>query len=194
MGRLRSGLEDMKLTQNTVVIFVGDNGTGTRGKGTVTEAGVRVPFIVWGPGLVKPSEEATSALGDLTDIMPTLAGLGGATLPKDQVFDGKSMVPLLRGETTRHRDWVYSFLDDGRILRDDRWLLEIPGEGKPERLFDCGRSRDGSGYKQVTPADSAEAKLARDRFARILATQPEPRPRPIASGPAPARARQRNRG
>ncbi len=192
MGRLRRGLDEMKLTENTVIIFVGDNGTAGRGKATVTELGVRVPFIVWGPGLVRPAGDAAAALGDLTDIMPTLAGLAGVDLPKDQVFDGKSMVPLVRGETARHREWIYSFLDDGRILRNDRWLLEIPGRGKPERFYDCGKSRDGSGYKLVTENPDAEAKAAREAFAKILAGMPEPKPR--ADAPAPrARARQRNR-
>jgi arylsulfatase A len=177
MGRLRRGLEEADLAKNTVVIFVGDNGTGGRGKNTVTELGVRVPFIVWGPGLVHPRPGAARALGDLTDILPTLAALSGATLPKDKTFDGKSLLPLLRGETTAHREWIYSFLEDGRILRDQRWLLEIPGKGKPERFFDCGESRDGKGYHQVAPAEDTEAKAARERFARILAAMPEPKAR-----------------
>jgi len=193
MGRLRKGLEGVKLDKSTVVIFVGDNGTAGRGKATVTELGVRVPFIVWGPGQIRPTKEAVAALGDLTDIMPTLAGLSGAELPKDQVFDGKNMVPLLRGETGRHRDWIHSFLDDGRILRNDRWLLEIPKQGKPERFFDCGQCRDGSAYKQVTQLDSAEAKSAREKFAQILGAMPEPKPRPGVADAAPVRQRQRNR-
>lgn len=190
MGRLRRGLEDMDLARKTVIIFVGDNGTAGRGKASVTELGVRVPFIVWGPGFVQPVQGAAGALGDLTDIMPTLAGLAGAELPKDRVFDGKSMLPLLRGETSRHRDWIYSFLDDGRILRDDRWLLVIPGQGKPEQFLDCGKSRDGSGYKAVDPSRDEIAKAARAEFARILATMPEPKPRPGAEPKAtrPARA------
>ena len=192
MGRLRRALEDMKLSQNTVVIFLGDNGTGGRGKGTVTELGVRVPFIVWGPGWIHPAKEAAGALGDLTDIMPTLAGLSGAELPKDKVFDGQSMVPLLRGETTRHRDWIYSFLNDGRILRSDRWLLEIPGQGKPERFFDCGHSHDGSGYKDVTKSGDAQVKSAREGFAQILATMPEPKPGSTLNEARPRRARQTN--
>jgi arylsulfatase A-like enzyme len=193
MGRLRHTIEELKLGQNTVVIFVGDNGTGGRGKNTVTELGVRVPFIVWGPGWLHPRKEATGALGDLTDIMPTLAEISGAELPKDKVFDGESMVPLLRGQTARHRDWIYSFLNDGRILRDDRWLLEIPGKGQAERFFDCGSSRDGTGYRQVTQTAGAEVEAARERFARILATMPEPKPREIVSETQPARPRQRNR-
>ncbi len=175
MGRLFAALKEEGLDQNTVVIFIGDNGTGGEGKATVTELGVRVPCIIHGPG-VKPGV-TTRALGDLTDIMPTLAEVSGATLPKDRPFDGKSLAPLLRGETAQHRDWIYSYLDDGRVLRDSRWLLQIAMGGKGEKFFDCGESRDGTGYKSVTDADGPEAKAARARFATILAALPEPKPR-----------------
>lgn len=181
MGRLRLGVEQLGLAENTVIIFVGDNGTGGRGKSQVSEMGARVPFIVWGPGLVKPTGHAARALGDLTDIMPTLAELAGARLPGDKVFDGKSMLPLMRGETAKHRDWIYSYLDDGRVLRSDRWLLEIPRAGRAERFFDCGESRDGRGYKQISTADEPEAQAARRQFAAILAKMPQPEPRAEAS-------------
>ena len=126
---------------------------------------------------MKPAKGAERALGDLTDVMPTLADLAGAELPKDRPFDGQSLAPLLRGGTTKHREWIYSFLDDGRILRDNRWLLEIPGGGQPERFFDCGEHRDGTGYEDVSGADTAEAQAARERFSKILSAMPEPKPR-----------------
>lgn len=189
MGRLRAGLEEMDLARNTVVVFVGDNGTGGRGKGQVIEKGVRVPFIVWGPGLVKPLPQASLALGDLTDILPTLADLAHSELPKDKVCDGKSMVPLLRGESAHHRDWIYSFLEDGRVLRSDRWLLEMPKGGGAARFFDCGESRDGRGYKDVTSVKAPEVEAARAKFAKVLGSMPEPKPRVISSQPANAQTR-----
>jgi hypothetical protein len=84
---------------------------------------------------------------------------------------------VLRGEKEKHRDWIYSHLDDGRILRDSRWLLEIAKAGKGEKFFDCGESRDGTGYRDVTNSSDPEVKAARARFAAILATMPEPKPR-----------------
>lgn len=192
MGRLRRSLDEMELSRNTLVIFVGDNGTGRRGKGQVNELGARVPFIVWGPKWLCPRKDAAGALADLTDIMPTLAELAQVVLPKDKVLDGKSMIPLLRGETSRHREWIYSYLDAGRILRNDRWLLEIPRKDKPERFYDCGQCRDGSSYKRINPAENPEAREARDHFAQILAGMPEPKPRPGVSD-TPRRARRENR-
>ncbi len=176
MGRLMASLKAEGLDENTLVIFVGDNGTGGQGKGTVTELGARVPCIVRGPGVKRGV--VSRAVADLTDIMPTLAEFSQATLPKDVPFDGHSLGSVLRGEQEKHRDWIYSHLDDGRMLRDSRWLLEIPKGGKAERFYDCGESRDGTGYKEVSGSDIAEVKAARARFAQILSQIPEPKPNP----------------
>ena len=161
------------------MLFIGDNGTAARGKGSVTELGARVPFIAWGPGLVRPAVGAERSLSDLTDIMPTLAELAGIELPRDRIFDGKSLVRLLTGKTSSHRPWIYSYLNDGQILRDSRWLLEIPGRGEPERLFDCGESRNGNGYRMVASDHSESSRLARERFATVLDSMPVPKPRSI---------------
>lgn len=177
MGRLLASLKADGLAANTYVFFIGDNGTAGEGKGEPTELGARVPGIMWGAdvkrGVVSP------AVADLTDILPTLADLSGATLPKDRVFDGRSFAPVLRGQQPRHRDWIYTHLDDGRVLRDERWLLEIPFGNTGGKLFDCGPSRDGTGYRDVTNLNEPEAKAARERFAAVLAKMPEPKPRAL---------------
>jgi arylsulfatase A len=181
MGKLFASLKAEGLDENTLVIFIGDNGTGGEGKGAVTELGARVPCVIRGPGVKRGV--VSRAVADLTDIMPTLAEFSGAALPKDKPFDGHSLGPVLRGEKAKHRDWIYSHLDDGRVLRDERWLLEIPKEGKPERFFDCGECRDGGAYKNVTGSTDVEVKAARQRFAAILAAMPEPKPRVDAEPP-----------
>lgn len=185
VGRLRRGLQEAGLAENTWIIFIGDNGTGARGKGTTTELGARVPGIVVGPGVHRGL--VSRAVGDLTDIMPTLAEISGAKLPTDRPFDGFSLLPVLTGQQARHRDWIYSHLDDGRVLRDERWLLEVPRGGGPEKFFDCGDSRNGEGYRNVTDSQSADAQQARARFAAILAKIPRPEPRAPAAGELPAK-------
>ncbi len=194
MGRLMDGLKAEGLDKNTYIIFVGDNGTGNDGKGTTTELGARVPGIIRGPGV--KAGVVTDGLADLTDILPTLAEISGASLPKDRPFDGKSLLPLLRGDSPAHRDWIYSHLDDGRVLRDGRWLLEIGMKGKGEKFFDCGGSRDGvQTYKDVTASTDPEVKTARDRFAGILAGIPEPKPHPgAAGGGGKGRMKEKGRG
>ena len=98
----------------------------------------------------------------------------------------------MRGETTTHRDWIYSHLDDGRMLRDARWLLEIPKGGGQEKFTDCGESRDGAGYQDVSGSGDAQVQAARQRFAEILAQMPQPRPR--RDVPAPKQQGKKKRG
>ncbi len=179
MGKLFAALKSAGLEDDTLVFFVGDNGTGGRGKGTLTEAGVRVPCIVRGPGVQRGV--VSRAVADVTDLLPTLADFAGAKLPDDRPIDGYSLGPVLRGERERHRDWIYAHLDDGRIVRDERWLLEIDrlrNGSRDERFFDCGASRDGTGYRDMTNSDDPEAQGARARFAAILAAMPAPVPHP----------------
>ena len=176
MGRLFAELKAEGLDDNTLVIFVGDNGTASRGKGTLTELGARVPAMIRGPGVERGL--VSRAVADLTDILPTLADFSGAELPKNVPLDGYSLGPVLRSEKAAHRDWSYSHLDDGRILRDQRWLLEIAKGGQEERFFDCGESRDGSAYRDVTNSTDPEVVAARARFSAILAGLPEPKPHP----------------
>ena len=199
MGKLFAGLQAAGLEDNTLVIFIGDNGTspdgtGGGGKGKVIERGARVPCIIRGPGVQRGL--VSRAVADLTDIMPTLAEYAGAPLPSDRIFDGRSLAPVLRGEAKPHRDWIYSHLDDGRLLRDSRWLLQIAPGTHRETFFDCGESRDGTGYRDVTHSSDPEVKAARARFAAILTTIPEPKPHAgmeAASDPAAEKAAKRRK-
>lgn len=171
VGRIVDALDEMGLRDNTILIFTGDNGTQGAGKGKVTEMGARVPLIVNAPGRIEP--KVSGALVDLSDVMPTLAELSGAELPKGVEIDGKSFAPVLRGESEGVRDWIFSYLDVKRMLRDKRWLLE--GDG---RFYDCGDSREGKGYRDVTDSKDAEVVAARARFDKLLEKLPGPKPLP----------------
>ena len=169
VGELIAALDRLKLRENTIVLFMGDNGTGGDGKGTSTELGVRVPLIVNCPGIVK-SNVVSDELVDLSDILPTLAEFAEAKLPDDREIDGHSFAPVLRGDANaKGREWIFSFIATERVLRDKRWLLE--GDGK---FYDCGDQRDGKGYKDVTKSSDAEVVAARERFDSILKKLPAP--------------------
>ena len=168
VGRLMQGLKENGLERNTVVMFMGDNGTGQDGKGTVSELGVRVPLIVRCPGVIREGVVSRD-LVDFSDVMPTIADLAGAPLPKGVAIDGRSFAPQLRGERGHPRDWIFSYLAYERLLRDRRWLLE--GDN---RFYDCGESRDGTGYRDVTKSKDPEVLAARARFEKILAKMPAP--------------------
>ena len=109
MGRLDAFLRDTGLRDNTIVLFLTDNG-GTAGvrtynaglrdrKVTYYEGGHCVPLFVRWPagGLRAPGD--IGALTQVQDILPTLLSLTGVAKPAGPAFDGTSLAPLLRGET-----------------------------------------------------------------------------------------------
>jgi len=129
MGRLMAHLEKRKLVDNTVLIFMSDNGmTGggsgrlgkpvgktadgkvlypynanTKGlKGSADEGGVRVPFFVSGPAYLRDAGDVHAVSAHI-DILPTLAELAGAKLPADQV-GGRSMLGLWTKADTKWPD------------------------------------------------------------------------------------------
>lgn len=173
VGRIVEALEEMGLRENTILFVTADNGTGGEGKGQPTELGARVPMIINYPGIVKPIG-ASDELIDLSDILPTLAAFAGADLPKDRVIDGQNFAPFLRGQGAAPREWIYSYLGDRRIVRTKRWLLEDNSPHHLGRFFDCGDSRDGTGYKDVTDSRDPEVVAAREQFDQILADKPVP--------------------
>ncbi|MFT4642027.1 MAG: arylsulfatase A-like enzyme [Verrucomicrobiales bacterium] len=104
VGRLLATLDELKLTKNTVILFYSDNGgygpatdmAPLKGyKGTYYEGGIRVPFFVYWPGVVKPGRTNEPITG--VDLYPTLCEMAGATLPT-QPLDGVSLMPLFRRE------------------------------------------------------------------------------------------------
>ena len=167
VGRIVDALDELGLRDRTVILFSGDNGTAGAGKGKTTELGVRVPMIVNCPGLVKSA--VSDELVDLSDVLPTLAELSGASLPRGVTIDGRSFAPLLRGEKGSPREWIFSYLAYERMLRDKRWLLE--GDDK---FYDCGNRRDGKSYRDVTDSEAPEVVAARKRFREILTHLPAP--------------------
>ena len=173
VGRIVTALEEMGLRENTIVFFTGDNGTGGEGKGQPTELGARVPMIVNCPGTVK-AQGLSKELVDTSDVLPTLVELAKATLPTDRPIDGRSFAPLLRGEKGKPREWVFAFLGDRRVLRTKRWLIERNNPSDFGRMFDCGGSRDGTNYKDVTDSSDPQVLAAKEELLKILATKPVP--------------------
>ena len=180
------------IRENTVVMFTADNGTGGEGKGQPTELGARVPMIVNGPGLVKPMGRS-DALVDTSDVMPTLIALSGMRFPADHPFDAQSFAPILRGEKTDVREWIFSYLGDRRVLRSKRWLLERNAPYDFGTMYDCGDSRDGSGYRDVTNSDDPEVLQAKKDFLEILATKPVPAIDKAERAAKQAKKRRKNR-
>jgi arylsulfatase A-like enzyme len=107
VGKVLIKLGELKISENTLVIFMTDNGpqqhrynAGMRGlKSSVFRGGVRVPFFWRLPAWFEGDQEIEAALAHI-DILPTLAHLCKAEMPTDRIIDGKSFLPLLNGENT----------------------------------------------------------------------------------------------
>jgi arylsulfatase A len=137
VGRLVATLDELGLRDNTVICFTGDNGTDRSvlsklgnvtvqgGKGTVTEFGTHVPFIVSWHGTIKPAQVKDDLI-DFSDVLPTIAELGGAKVP-DVTIDGKSFARQLTTETTPGREWIFSQLARKKLVRDQRYMLHEDG-------------------------------------------------------------------
>jgi iduronate 2-sulfatase len=98
LGRVLDALEELKLTENTIVVVISDNGFqlgehDTWGKMTLFGWDARVPLIISAPGLGK-SAAKTNSISELIDIFPTLTELSG--IPAPPQLDGTSLVPVLK--------------------------------------------------------------------------------------------------
>jgi len=108
LGRLISALKEAGEFENTIIVFAGDNGLalgqhGLMGKQSLYDHSVRVPLIMAGPNI--PSGETKSSLVYLLDIFPTLTELCGLPLPES--VEGKSLVPVLKGDDESARSSLY---------------------------------------------------------------------------------------
>lgn len=143
MARLFARLEELGIRGNTVVVFLTDNGpqrrrylAGLRGsKSQVYEGGIRSISLWQGPGFGAPRKVAT--FGAHIDVAPTLLELAGLTPPADVALDGRSLAPLLRGETVdwperTHFSQVHRGLDvhpghNAAVITDRYKLVLSPG-------------------------------------------------------------------
>jgi arylsulfatase A len=116
---LTAKLEALGLRQNTLILFLGDNGTGkgtvsltqsgrvVGGKGTTTRAGMHVPLIVSWPARIAQASVCNDLI-DTTDFVPTLAEVLGV---KPEVApDGQSFLPqIVGGQKATPKPWIYSW-------------------------------------------------------------------------------------
>ena len=135
LGRILKRLDELKLSDNTVVLFLTDNGPnseryngGMKGrKGSVQEGGVRVPLFIRWPGLIKPGTNITRIAAHI-DIFATIIELCGAAMPETLPQDGVSLVPLLKGKTAGWPDrMIFTF-------RSPRGQMQrVPGSVRTQR-------------------------------------------------------------
>lgn len=176
VGKLLAELERLKLRDNTVVFFMGDNGTAKANadratiggrrivgqKGGMEEGGGLVPFIISWPG-VSLAGRLNENFADASDLLPTFAEIAGAPPPGNRVIDGKSLLPQIKGDTKSPRTWAFTQLGENFHVREAGWKLNQAGQ-----LFDMKNAP----FEEIpVSADSKDtaAMAARQRLSAALA-------------------------
>jgi arylsulfatase A len=201
VGRLLAYLKQNGLDKNTLVLFVSDNGgldvqevpTFAKhtppttnaplrgGKGYIYEGGIRAPWIVWAPSLIKKNEQQTT-LVTTDDVFNTCMQLAQV---KNQSPDGVTILPLLQGSTIANRNYYLHFPHyspqrgkPGAVIRSGNYkLIEWYEDGKLE-LYDL--SKDEGEVNDIAAENTAlvqqmKASLASWRK-NMGAKMPEPNP------------------
>ena len=177
LGTIRAALKRLKLDDNTIIVFTADNGGLMQvtdnspfrvGKGSAYEGGVRVPFIVFWPGVTKAGlVEASPAI--TVDLYPTLIEMTGVK-PLQSLVDGISLAPLLKQGAKPDRDaifWHYPHYHPGgatpysAIRSGDFRLVHFYEDGRDE-LYDL--ANDVGESKDLAAAEPVRVKALRTRL------------------------------
>ena len=156
VGKVLDALEKFDLRQNTIIVFISDNGgvaqftsmKPLRGyKGTIYEGGIRVPLVISWPGMIQPGSKCNfPVIG--TDIYPTFLEVTNTPDP-EQNLDGVNMLPLLKGKEKLNRDTLFWHFP--AYLQGYR-----PGDNM--RIRPCSAVRKGK-YKLVEYFENGKLEL-----------------------------------
>ncbi|TLP71845.1 sulfatase [Maribacter sp. ACAM166] len=166
IGRLLDGIEELGITDNTLIIFTSDNGpapsydqirtNSKRGvKNSLYEGGIRMPFIVKWPKRIIAGETDNESVICAIDLLPSLVKITGAELPKEVHFAGEDMSSSLLGVSTqkREKDLMWDF---GRnqyfnspknkhnrsphlAIRREGWKLLVNSDSTKVTLYDINK-------------------------------------------------------
>jgi len=192
VGRILGKLDELKLSEKTIVVYFGDNGPNSsrwngnmKGrKGSTDEGGVRVPCLIRWPGHIKPGTQILQIAGGI-DLLPTLADMAGIPLVTTKVLDGISLKPLLLSETVQWPDRMIFSHQKGRVsVRIQRYRLDNNG-GLFDMITDPGQYHNISKEKPEVAATLTEA-VARWKDEVLPESSEDDRPFPVGYPEFPA--------
>ena len=185
IGRLMDYLDEQGLGEDTLVLYLGDNGSPhdvcsfmhehneiCGGKGKTNDRGTHVPLICRMPGTI-PAGAVNKDMVESTDFLPTILEAAGLEFPDGYVVDGRSFYPQLTGEAGNPREWMFFHFEPMnarssvaaqriRFVRDNLWKLYETGE-----LYDLRFDLDEE--RPIYEAqDSEEQSEARSRLQPIF--------------------------
>lgn len=184
IGRVLNHLDTTGLAETTLVVYMGDNGfaLGEHGfydKRDAFEESIRVPLLARGPG-IKPGTVIEEMVQNI-DIAPTLLEIAGTTRPATAPeFDGRSFLPLLRGESPAtpwrdhilyeyHWEWNFPATPTTLAIRSDRWkYIYYHGVWDLNGLYDLESDPHERHNLIKVPAFQERAAELRDQLFREL--------------------------
>ncbi len=206
VDRILRKLEELHLSERTIVVFLSDNGGLSTAEGSPTsnlplragkgwnyEGGVRVPWIVRMPGRVAPNSTNDVPVVS-NDLYPTLLELAGVPVPAGQALDALSIVPLLSGGSIRARPLYWHFPHysnqggrPGGAVRVGDWkLLEFFEDSRVE-LYDL--EKDPGELQDLASGQPERAAALKKQLAdwrvSVGAQMPTPNPKPVEPFPPP---------
>ncbi len=199
VGRVLDKLEALGLEENTIVLFLTDNGPnghryngGMKGiKASVDEGGVRVPLFIRWPGKI-PADTRVPTISAHIDILPTIAEWCEIGLPQDLELDGRSLVPLINGDADNWPDRsIYSYKPNKNLtragaVRDSNYRLVVDQD---DNLYLYNMKEDPGQKNNIAEKEPEVAKSLKrafdNWFTDVTAQGVEPPPIPVGFDAAP---------
>jgi len=154
IGHILNGLDELGLDENTIVIFTSDHGGVSagdafatsnlplrNGKGYTYEGGLRVPYFIKAPMLLAgPAESNVPVTG--ADLYPTILDMVGVSTKPKEHLDGKSLLPLIKGENLAERPLIWHYPHYGNqggrpssVIREGDWKFVFIYEDESQELY-----------------------------------------------------------
>jgi arylsulfatase A-like enzyme len=182
VGRIVAKLDELNLTDNTIVVYFCDNGPngyrwngGMKGrKGSTDEGGVRSPLIIRWPKSIGAGQKVIPIAAAI-DLLPTLADLAGIPVASQRPLDGVSLKPLLQpGEFLWPDRQIFSHWKGRVSVRTQRYRLDHQGK-LYDMLADPGQERDvSSEFKTVAATLRAASKAWKEELLPDLGNDARP--------------------
>ena len=178
VGAVDALLHKYGLDENTIFIFTSEQGYSFPfGKWTCYDEGLHTGFVIRWPGTVKPGR-VTDAMCEYVDVTPTLVDIAGGKIPEG--LDGRSFLPVIKGETDSFKNEVYGIQTSRgiffgpeyyaiRSIRNERYAYIM--NLTPEATFKCMSTNPKKGWWM-----SWKEKAATDEFARRQVERYQKRP------------------
>ena len=178
VGRMLQALEETGQAENTIVVYMSDHGEMLGNHGIIDkgayfyEGAIRVPMIIRWPGKYKAGLRS-DALVEMVDLAPTLLEAAGIAIPER--MQGRSLTPLLTGQTTTHRDSIYcEFFDAYEIydapppmavcVRNEHYKIVYYQTLNFGELYDLEKDPD----ETYNLWDSSNARTARNEMMQLM--------------------------